>query len=183
MVVAAQCDLRHATRLFLAEHAARGDLRAAEILKVLAGEGAEMALDGPYGRCRVAIAVCTAKRPGMLRHCLESIASQIVSAQVEVEAVVVDNEGEPNNQTLVLAAAARCRFPVHYVHEPRQGIPQARNAALENCRELTRHDEVDDDRKDDPQCDSDELAVEAGSLDGLGVLAGRVRGAGFDRRC
>jgi len=66
----------------------------------------------------------------MLRLCLQSIASQIVAAQIAIEIVVVDNEGAPNNATVVQEIAPRCRFPVHYVHEPRRGIPQARNAAL-----------------------------------------------------
>jgi succinoglycan biosynthesis protein ExoM len=72
----------------------------------------------------------------MLHHCLQSIGSQIVSPQVEVDIVVVDNEGEPNSLSLVQDFSARCRFPVHYVHEPRRGIPQARNAALEKIRKI-----------------------------------------------
>jgi succinoglycan biosynthesis protein ExoM len=72
----------------------------------------------------------------MLRLCLQSVAAQSVAPQVAVEIVVVDNEGEPNNAALVQELAARCRFPVHYVHEPRRGISQARNAALEKCRSL-----------------------------------------------
>jgi glycosyltransferase involved in cell wall biosynthesis len=55
---------------------------------------------------------------------------------VKVDVIVVDNEGEPNNLSLVQDFSARCPFPVHYVHEPRRGIPQARNAALEKCRSL-----------------------------------------------
>jgi succinoglycan biosynthesis protein ExoM len=72
----------------------------------------------------------------MLQHCLQSIGSQIVSPEVKLEVVVVDNEGEPNSLSLVQDFSARCRFPLHYVHEPRRGIPQARNAALEKCQNL-----------------------------------------------
>jgi succinoglycan biosynthesis protein ExoM len=72
----------------------------------------------------------------MLRQCLESIGAQMVSQGISVDVVVVDNEGEPNNRSLVQDFAARCRFSVHYVHEPRRGIPQARNAALKKAREL-----------------------------------------------
>ena len=130
-------DSKYVVRLFLAELAAQGDSRAAAILKLLAGDvpGGQPAGAG-FGACRVAIAVCTAKRPKMLAHCLELIASQIVPSQVEVDVVVVDNEGEPNNQPLVRDFATRSRFQVHYVHEPRRGIPQARNAALEKCQHL-----------------------------------------------
>jgi succinoglycan biosynthesis protein ExoM len=123
----------YVARLFLAELAARGDTRAAEIAGLLAGDIAKNLTCVP---CRAVIAVCTAKRPGMLRHCLQSIGEQIVPPQVEVDVVVVDNEGEPNNLAFVQEFAARCRFPVHYVHEPRRGISQARNAALETIRRL-----------------------------------------------
>jgi succinoglycan biosynthesis protein ExoM len=123
----------YVARLFLADLAGRGDWRATEILRLLSEDAPKEFVCRP---CRVVIAVCTAKRPGMLRHCLQSIALQIVSAQVEVDIVVVDNEGEPNNLVFVHEFSARCRFPVHYVHEPRRGISQARNAALEKIRSL-----------------------------------------------
>lgn len=123
----------YVTRLLLADLAARGDTRAAEILGL---QSAEVPRNPTGAPCRAVVAVCTAKRPAMLQQCLQSIAAQIVEPQVAVEIVVVDNEGEPNNSALVQELAARCRFPVHYVHEPRRGISQARNAALEKCRSL-----------------------------------------------
>jgi succinoglycan biosynthesis protein ExoM len=72
----------------------------------------------------------------MLANCLDAMGAQIVRAGVEVHVIVVDNEPAPNNRGLVEDFAARCAFPVHYEHEPRRGIPQARNAALEKCLEL-----------------------------------------------
>jgi succinoglycan biosynthesis protein ExoM len=126
-------DATYVTRLFLAELAGQGDSRAAEILRLLSEDAPQGAACHP---CRVVIGVCTAKRPGMLQHCLQSIASQIVSPQVAVDIVVVDNEAKPNNLAFVQEFSARCRFPVHYVHEPRRGISQARNAALEKFRGL-----------------------------------------------
>jgi succinoglycan biosynthesis protein ExoM len=75
-------------------------------------------------------------RPLMLAHCLDAIGAQVVQAGVEVCIVVVDNEPSPNNRRCVQEFAARCRFPVHYVHEPRRGIPQARNAVLKTCQRL-----------------------------------------------
>jgi succinoglycan biosynthesis protein ExoM len=136
--VSSSSNMVGATRLLLADLAAHGEARAAEVLASLPAEipKTEHAPNAAAGSCRVAVAVCTAKRPGMLRLCLQSIASQIVAAQIAIEIVVVDNEGAPNNATVVQEIAARCRFPVHYVHEPRRGIPQARNAALEKCRSL-----------------------------------------------
>jgi len=128
--VSSSSNMVGATRLLLADLAAHGEARAAEVLASLPAEipKTEHAPNAAAGSCRVAVAVCTAKRPGMLRLCLQSIASQIVAAQIAIEIVVVDNEGAPNNATVVQEIAARCRFPVHYVHEPRRGIPPARNA-------------------------------------------------------
>jgi glycosyltransferase involved in cell wall biosynthesis len=131
--VTSSLDVAYVTRLFLAELAADGDARAAEILRLHSARAAQGPACEP---CRAVIAVCTAKRPTMLRHCLESIAAQVVAPQIEVALVVVDNEAEPNNRALVQEISARCRFPVHYVHEPRRGISQARNAALDKCRSL-----------------------------------------------
>jgi succinoglycan biosynthesis protein ExoM len=72
----------------------------------------------------------------MLAHCLDAIGAQILPSGVAPHVVVVDNEPEPNNRRVVQDFAARSLFPVHYRHEPRRGIPQARNAALELCRQL-----------------------------------------------
>jgi succinoglycan biosynthesis protein ExoM len=131
-------DWQAVSREYLMESAARGDPRAAHILHGLLLDGRvqghlDIAADEPV---TVAVAVCTARRPHMLRHCLEAIAHQIVPRGVELHLVVVDNEAAPNNRQLVQRFSARCPFPVHYVHEPARGIPRARNAALEACRTL-----------------------------------------------
>jgi succinoglycan biosynthesis protein ExoM len=55
---------------------------------------------------------------------------------VDLHVVVVDNEPEPNNESLVQGFAAQCPFPVHYVHERRQGIPIARNGVVQKAHEL-----------------------------------------------
>jgi glycosyltransferase involved in cell wall biosynthesis len=131
-----RCDWEIASRDFLMAHAARGDPRAAEILRglLLSERPAEERAEGVT--CRVAVGVCTAVRAQMLAHCLDAIGGQMVPASVEVHVVVVDNEAEPRSEGLVRAFAARCPFPVHYIHEPRRGIPQARNAVLDSCRRL-----------------------------------------------
>jgi hypothetical protein len=87
-------------------------------------------------RFRVAIGVCTAFRPKMLTQCLDAIASQSLPDGIIVHVVVVDNEPERSSERLVRELSARCPFSVHYVHEPRRGIPQARNAVLVKCRSL-----------------------------------------------
>jgi len=84
---------------------------------------------------RVAIGLCTAHRPEMLRCCLAALASQIVPEALDLTIIVADNEPEPNNQHLVSEFAASCSFPVRYVHEPRRGISRARNAVLDACED------------------------------------------------
>ena len=87
---------------------------------------------------RVAVGVCTAFRAEMLPACLEAIASQAVPEGTDVILIIVDNEPEPNNRPPVERFAGSCPFPVRYVHEPRPGIPQARNAVLA-AAETTRN--------------------------------------------
>ncbi|HEX5998693.1 MAG TPA: glycosyltransferase family A protein, partial [Hyphomicrobiaceae bacterium] len=115
-------------------HARAGDFAAV----VLKGPSAEPPAGhrAGSGRSRLAIGVCTAFRPKMLVNCLAAIAAQSVPAGIEIHVVVADNEPAPGNELLVREFVARCPFPVHYVHEPRRGIPQARNAVLERCRIL-----------------------------------------------
>jgi succinoglycan biosynthesis protein ExoM len=85
---------------------------------------------------RVAVGVCTAYRAEMLAACLEAIAAQAVPEGTEVILIVADNEPEPGNRPLVERFAGSCPFPVRYVHEPRPGIPQARNAVLAEAERL-----------------------------------------------
>ena len=74
----------------------------------------------------VCIGVCTFRRPVMLAACLDSLCRLVhTSGRYETLVVVADNEAEPNNRDIVN------RFPgFRYVHEPRRGISNARNAAL-----------------------------------------------------
>src|SRR5262245_22830436 len=67
---------------------------------------------------RVAIGVCTAHRPEMLKCCLSALASQVIPEGFEVTIIVADNEPEPDNQQAVAEFALTCPFPVQYVHEP-----------------------------------------------------------------
>jgi succinoglycan biosynthesis protein ExoM len=85
--------------------------------------------------CRVAIGVCTARRPEMLERCLAALAVQTAPDGAEITLVVADNEPEPNNRAAVAAFARACPFPVHYVHEPERGISRARNAVLDACED------------------------------------------------
>lgn len=77
------------------------------------------------------IAVCTAKRPLMLKACLESLIAQEVAAGWRAEIIVIDNEVDRGAENIVGEIAAKSPLPIAYVHEPNRGIPFARNQALE----------------------------------------------------
>jgi succinoglycan biosynthesis protein ExoM len=76
------------------------------------------------------IAVCTARRPEMLRVCLRSLAAQDLPQGVKAQIVVVEND--PISQCSDIVGRA-CPGAV-YVHEPRRGIPIARNRAVQEAR-------------------------------------------------
>lgn len=83
--------------------------------------------------CHIAIAVCTAQRPRMLRRCLESLVRLRLLPGMAVEIIVVENEPTPKCADIVASVAARSPHPIRYVIEPQRGIPFARNRAIEEC--------------------------------------------------
>jgi succinoglycan biosynthesis protein ExoM len=66
----------------------------------------------------------------MLAACLDSLAAQIVPSHVRPQLVVVDNDPDGGARLVVARFLTRAPFPVFYVHEPRRGIAQARNAGM-----------------------------------------------------
>lgn len=78
------------------------------------------------------IAVCTAQRPKMLQACLDSLDKMTVPKDVDLSVVVVENEEVPFfSKEAAADAQQRLKIPVSFYHEPRRGIPFARNTALE----------------------------------------------------
>ena len=64
-----------------------------------------------------------------------AVAARSVFAQVGVdfaglELVIVDNDQVSSAQAAAAVLAAEAPFPVHYVHEPRPGVANARNAGM-----------------------------------------------------
>lgn len=79
---------------------------------------------------RVVVCVCTKDRPKMFRQCLDSLLRQNVSdASLEVRLLIVDNSADGGERETA-RAHQDASLPISYVHEPRAGIPMARNAAL-----------------------------------------------------
>jgi succinoglycan biosynthesis protein ExoM len=123
----------------------------------------------------VVICVCTCRRPKMLDDCLLSLMRQQAPANALLAAVVVDNEAQPNNRAEVENWAAVFPYPLHYVHQPDPGIPQARNAALATALELGADwvAFLDDDEKAEPswisQLHASALEHNADVVQGLSV--------------
>ena len=73
----------------------------------------------------------------MFLRCFESLLAQRVpEASLSLSFVVVDNSSDAGERETV-TRRQRGDVPVLYVHEPRAGIPVARNAALEAAKTLT----------------------------------------------
>src|SRR5579883_2177961 len=79
----------------------------------------------------ICLGVCTILLPQMLKKCLHSLAAQQGVENYDVHIVVVDNDLQPNSKAVVQEFAGSSPFPVHYFHEPRRGIPMARNKVLD----------------------------------------------------
>jgi succinoglycan biosynthesis protein ExoM len=81
----------------------------------------------------IAIAICTHRRPERLAGTLDGISllSFPPASAPSLQVVVVDNEGDPRVHAVVDAFAARTGIRTSFVVEPRRGISQARNAALD----------------------------------------------------
>ncbi len=87
---------------------------------------------------RIAIAICTCKRPLLLDRVLARLAELVpVDAPAPaLFALVVDNAPEENVREVCERRAGALLFPLHYVQEPVRGISHARNRAVAEA--LTR---------------------------------------------
>jgi glycosyltransferase involved in cell wall biosynthesis len=96
---------------------------------------------------RVVVCICTRGRPRLFARCLTSVLAQALArTDYRLSVVVVDNSPEGEERDGVEALAIQ---NVAYAHEPRTGIPFARNAAIEVALKLAPtwiafidHDEV-----------------------------------------
>ena len=79
---------------------------------------------------RVTVMIPTQRRPGGLAVAARSVFAQVGVDFAALELVVVDNDQAPSAQAAVEDFARQAPFPVHYVHEPRPGVANARNAGM-----------------------------------------------------
>ena len=77
----------------------------------------------------ISIVIPTQRRLDQLTLAALSALGQ-VGVDDQVELIVVDNDEQPSAQEVIEFLACGSPFPVVYVHEPRSGVANARNAAL-----------------------------------------------------
>lgn len=78
----------------------------------------------------VTIGCCTFRRHEDLRALLASIVEIKVDESINLSVLIIDNDTTPSAQDLVKAANFDSPWDIHYVHEPKPGIPFARNRAV-----------------------------------------------------
>lgn len=82
----------------------------------------------------ISIIIPTQRRPEGLTVAARSALAQTGVDPARLELVIVDNDAHPSAKPLVEDLAASAPFPVRYVHEPRAGVANARNAAMGAAR-------------------------------------------------
>lgn len=84
------------------------------------------------------IAVCSRDRPISLARCLESLAQLDLIPTISLKLLVVDNSSSPEQSARILIDMKEqlSALAPELIHEPKAGIPNARNRALEFAREL-----------------------------------------------
>lgn len=85
---------------------------------------------------RLVITVCTRARKNMLINCLSSINQLVQHPNFEISLVVCDNNSEPMPVLGQEDVQRASEYPLTYVHEPKPGIPFARNTAIRTARNL-----------------------------------------------
>src|SRR3712207_291321 len=103
---------------------------------------------------KVAICIATYLRPEGLWRVLQSLDALRFSSSPEpdVEVVVIDNDPDGSAGATCERAKGATRWPIRYVHEPRRGISQVRNRAVEVTRATADFIAfIDDDEIAEPQ--------------------------------
>ncbi len=76
----------------------------------------------------VTVMIPTRGRPDSLARAMRSVFAQ--DPRPDAELVIVDNDAAPTARDLVAGLAPQSPLPVVYVHEPRPGVANARNAGM-----------------------------------------------------
>jgi succinoglycan biosynthesis protein ExoM len=122
---------------------------------------------------RISIIIPTQRRPAGLEAAVRSVLAQAGAPAGEIELIVSDNDVVPSAQALVERLARGAPWPVRYVHEPRPGVANVRNAAL-----AVAGGEIIAFLDDDEEAPGHWLAALLGAMEALkvDVVFGPVRG-------
>jgi succinoglycan biosynthesis protein ExoM len=124
---------------------------------------------------RTTVCACTYRRPEGLRALLRGLAAQrfTPSAPRPFDVVIVDNEGSAEARAACEQTGQETGLEVRYVHEPRRGIPYARNAGLEQVApDAAFFAMIDDDEVPEPDWLEQLLLAQART--GADVVRGAV---------
>jgi succinoglycan biosynthesis protein ExoM len=66
----------------------------------------------------------------MLHSCIQSVIRTRKPENCRVDLVIIDNNEEATAQKTIAALSEKSPYEIHYLHEPRRGIPIGRNRAL-----------------------------------------------------
>ncbi len=83
---------------------------------------------------KIAVIIITYRRPQGLAKLLVELTNQKFGSDKMapiVTAIVVDNDKDPSASSVVKDFSDKFDFPVHYIHEARQGIPIARTSGID----------------------------------------------------
>lgn len=92
---------------------------------------------------RLTVAVCTYNRAHLLPGLITALRE--LKAPVEWDILVVNNNSTDDTDSVLKALQNQPGIPLRYVSEPQQGIPFARNRAIEECLERDYMLFMDDD--------------------------------------
>lgn len=91
----------------------------------------------------ITVAICTYNRAGNLSKLVEALSRQ--ESPIPYDILFVDNNSTDDTQSILHELAKHSSIPIRIVKEEQQGIPYARNRALEECMENTYLLFIDDD--------------------------------------
>jgi succinoglycan biosynthesis protein ExoM len=104
-------------------------------------------------KVRIAIGLCTYKRPQMVGKCIASLQALRCPPDWELVIVLVDNDPGSSVKSGSIHSGSTDRYPVHYFVEPQRGIPNARNRACQEAVALGAQFLlfIDDDEEAEPE--------------------------------
>ncbi len=83
---------------------------------------------------QITVVLCTYNRARSLPEALESVATQTLQRSINWEILVVDNNSSDETRQVVEGFQSRYPDRIRYLFEPRQGLSNARNAAVRDAR-------------------------------------------------